>query len=137
MINNFDFKVCDIQGRAFEMSVAKRMDSYDFIKKFMKSEVASELDMEYSHMQWAGEEYMMEVLEDIEDIKIGGQVLDKDKMYWIGFIYRYWHYYTGEKSARILKQAPAKEIATSYYMFHTMDPEMAIENLKEIAEQKK
>lgn len=43
-------------------------------------------------------------------------------MYWIDYIYRYWHYYRGEGSRNIYKQAPAKTMKRNYLMFHTMDP---------------
>ncbi|MBS6161572.1 MAG: hypothetical protein KIC52_10070 [Firmicutes bacterium] len=66
-----------------------------------------------------------------------GEILSKEVMYWIGYIYRYWHYYTGEGSRKIYKQAPAKTMKRNYLMFHTMDPVLAIENLKEIYEQKR
>lgn len=40
------------------------------------------------------------------------------------------------KNYLIYKQAPVKTMARNYLMFHTMDPTMAIENLKEIYKQK-
>ena len=52
-------------------------------------------------------------------------------------MYRYWHYVTGESSREIYRQAPAKTMNVNYLMFHTMDPEMAVEDLKEIYRQKK
>ena len=48
----------------------------------------------------------------------------------------YWHYVTGESSREIYRQAPAKTMNVNYLMFHTMDPEMAVEDLKEIYRQK-
>ena len=53
-------------------------------------------------------------------------------MYWIGYIYRYWHYYTGETSKQIYAIADAELMAESWLGFHTLDVEMAIDNLKEI-----
>lgn len=56
----------------------------------------------------------------------------------IGFdIYRYWHYYTGESGSKILRQAPAAVMKRNYMIFHTMDPVLTIEDLKEIYKQKK
>ena len=37
----------------------------------------------------------------------------------------------------IYRQAPAKTMNVNYLMFHTMDPEMAVEDLKEIYRQKR
>ena len=49
----------------------------------------------------------------------------------------YWHYYNGEGSAKIYKQAPAMTMKRNYMIFHTMDPVLAIEDVKEIYNQKK
>ena len=59
-----DFKLCDIQGRLFELSVDKGYDSAVFIRIFMKSDIAKQLDSVYKRMQWAGEEYLLEEIED-------------------------------------------------------------------------
>ena len=40
-------------------------------------------------------------------------------MYWAGYVYRYWHYVTGESSRKIYRQAPAKTMNVNYLMFHT------------------
>ena len=58
-------------------------------------------------------------------------------MYWAGYLYRYWHILTKESSKEIYAQAPAKTMNTNYLMFHTMAPELAIEDLKELHQQKK
>lgn len=62
---------------------------------------------------------------------------DKEVMYWAGYLYRYWHILTKESSKEIYAQAPAKTMNTNYLMFHTMAPELAIEDLKELHQQKK
>ena len=105
---------------------------------FMISDVAKALDSRYNRMQWMGEEYLLdEVISTVGDSLTGaGEVYQKDVLYWIGYIYRYWHYYTGESSIKILHQAPVKTMKRNYLMFHTMDPIVAIEDLKEIHQQK-
>ena len=55
----------------------------------------------------------------------------------MGYVYRYWHFYTGEESRKIYKQATFETMNVNYLMFHTMDAEMAIDDLKEIFRQKK
>ena len=132
-------KLCDIQGRLFEMSADKEYDSVTFIKQFMNSNLAHNLDSEYNRMQWAGEEYLMEELADecAQLLTHHGTLFTKDELFWMGYIYRYWHFYTGEDSRKIYKQAPVETMKINYYMFHTMSPEMAIDDLKEIYKQKK
>lgn len=131
-----ELKLCDIQGRLFELSLTENLTSPCFITEFMKSEVARGLDSSFNRMQWAGEEYLLDELMDTCILEKGGEMYSKDALYWIGYLYRYWHYITGETSKQILKQASAKTMNINYLMFHTMAPEMAIEDLKEIYRQK-
>lgn len=138
-MDSLQLKLCDIQGRLFELSAEKQYDSVAFIKAFMTSETAKALDSEYNRMQWAGEEYLLEeVVADAGDLlSADREIFSKDILYWIGYIYRYWHYYNGEDSAKIYKQAPIDTMKRNYMMFHTMDPVLAIEDLKEIHNQNK
>jgi len=133
MIDELKLKLCDIQGRLFELSADKEYDSRVFIKAFMTSDTAKDLDSKYNRLQWAGEEYLIEEIPGIPK----GETFNKEVLYWIGYIYRYWHFYTGEDSAKIYKQASVDTMKRNYMMFHTMDPSLAVENLKEIFEQKK
>ena len=138
-MDELQLKLCDIQGRLFELSAEKKLPSAALIKTFMTSETAKALDSRYNRMQWMGEEYLLEeILSSAGEALSGaGEVYQKDVLYWIGYIYRYWHYYTGESSAKILRQAPAATMKRNYMMFHTMDPVVAIEDLKELHQQKK
>lgn len=138
MLDILQLKLCDIQGRLFELSVKNGYESDKFIAFFMKSNVAKYLDSKYNRMQWAGEEYLLEEIVDEANGKIlqNHNVLSLDMMYWIGYTYRYWHYYKQESSAQIYKQATAKTMQRNYLMFHTMAPEMAIDDLIEIKRQK-
>lgn len=132
-------KLCDIQGRLFELSVKKEYDSEAFVSFFMRSNVARYLDSRYNRMQWAGEEYLLEeVLDEAGDkVTKTGSLYDSEVMYWMGYIYRYWHYYKDESSKKIYQQANVKTMKRNYMMFHTMDPELAIEDLIEIKRQKR
>ena len=138
-MNELQLKMCDIQGRLFELSADKEYGSANFVKVFMNSEVAKALDSTYNRMQWAGEEYLLEEIAAVTHDKLEklGEIYSKDILYWIGYLYRYWHYYTGETSAKIYKQAPVETMVRNYMIFHTMDPALAIEDLKEIYNQKR
>lgn len=139
MIDELQLKLCDIQGRLFELSAEKKYSSAAFIKAFMTSEIAKNLDSKYNRMQWAGEEYLLDEIVSANNnmASTGGEVFSADVLYWIGYLYRYWHFYTDEDSAKIYTQAPVETMKRNYMMFHTMDPSLAVEDLKEIYEQKK
>ena len=88
-MNDFDLKVCDIQGRLFKLSVKNGYDSKEFIKRFMNSETARQLDSDYNFLQWAGEEYILDKLTEEKEIMQNGNTYDINTIYWIGYIYRY------------------------------------------------
>ena len=135
-MNELQLKLCDIQGRLFELSRTMGYDSAKFIKAFMASDVAKGLDSKYNRMQWAGEEYLLAELADTAKLTTGGQIYDKDVLYWSGYLYRFWHYVNIESSKEIYRQATAATMRRNWPVFHTLAPEAAIENLKEIDRQK-
>ena len=92
-MDELQLKLCDIQGRLFELSGEKQLPSAAFIKTFMTSETAKELDSRYNRMQWMGEEYLIEeiISSAVDTFSVNGEVYQKEVLYWIGYIYRYWH----------------------------------------------
>lgn len=137
-MESLQLKLCDIQGRLFELSLNAGFDSISFIKAFMASDVAEHLDSPYNRMQWAGEEYLLEELiaEKKEDLIKSNSQFSRDVLFWIGYIYRYWHFYRNESSKAIYRIASAETMERNYLMFHTMDAKMAIDDLIEIYNQK-
>lgn len=137
-MDSMEIKLCDIQGRLFELSAQQGYDSEKFIPAFMLSETARHLDSKFNRFQWAGEEYLLSEVaaESGDKLAKTGEVYSSEVMYWIGYLYRYWHYCKGESSAKIYRQANARTMKRNYMMFHTMDPELAIDNLIEIKNQK-
>lgn len=139
-MKNFDLQkrqLCDIQGRLFELALKNGYDCPAFIKTFMNSRSAIALDDTYDRLQWAGEEYILEELnEESGGLKKAGETYSIEVMYWAGYLYRYWHYYTNESSKEIYKIADAKTINECWLGFHTLDIEMAIDDLKELYMQK-
>ena len=131
-LNRQEFGLCDIQGRLFELALKKGYDCEYFIEKFMNSRTAAALDQTYDRLQWAGEEYILEELnEEVGGLKKAGKTYHNEIMYWSGYTYRYWRYYTGESSKDMYAIANAEKMATVYLGFHTLDVEMAIDRLKE------
>lgn len=130
---SFELQLCDIQGRLFKLSVRRGISSAEFIKVFMKSAKAKALDSKYNRMQWAGEEYLLEEVIDEagERFKKPGEIYSEEMIYWIGYIYRYWHYVTGESSREIYRQASVKAMKQNYGRLYMMTPEEVIEVLKE------
>ena len=129
-------KLCDIQGRLFELSARKGYDSAVFVKAFMRSQTAKALDSTYNRMQWAGEEYLIVPFHGFDrclPVNLGAAL-------------------PGVIMPVAIKVAhPVENVRRKYFslggkrrfrsdffqqMFHTMDPVLAIEDLKEIHQQK-
>ena len=137
-IDNDGLLLCEIQAKAFELSCeAQNTSSEIFIRRFMNSETAKRLDnmtLLQSNMQAA--DLLVLIDEEYGSSDYGSVKYSLNELYWIGYIYRYWHYYSGEDSAKILRQAPVETMKRNFMIFHTMDPVLAIEDLKEIHNQK-
>lgn len=130
-------QLCDIQGRLFELAQKTGYDCPAFIKAFMNSRTAAALDDIYDRLQWAGEEYILEELnEEVSGLKKAGITYTMEVMYWTGYTYRYWHYYTNESSKKIYEIANADTMNECWLGFHTFDVEMAIDDLIEIYRQR-
>lgn len=138
-MDGLSLKLCDIQGRLFELSAKQGYDSEAFVSFFMGSNVAKDLDSTYNRMQWAGEEYLLEeiIADSAGKIECNGSTVSSEIMYWMGYIYRYWHFYKEEPSSKIYRQASFKTMKRNYMIFHTMDPELAIDDLIEIKNQRR
>ena len=134
-LSKFEIQLCDIQGRLFELSQKKKLDSADFIEKFMNSEICAFFDLPYDRHQWAGEEYVLDALLDEIEIQSAGEMYSIEELYWAGYVYRYWHLLTGESSRDIYAQATATRMKDCYAGFHVLDVSMAIDDLKEMNRQ--
>lgn len=133
MLDTLRLQLCDIQGKLFELSAKKGYDSKAFIESYMNSDTAAFFDLPYDRMQWAGIEYMLEnLIDEGKDIPKTNRIYSMDTLYWAGYIYRYWHFLTGESSRDIYAIANAKTMQKNYLGFHTIDNELTVENLKEL-----
>ena len=124
--------VCEVQGKLFELALAKGYDGLKFIETFMNSKVAADMDLTFNKYQWMGEEYLLEELcDEVGELPAKEKEYNPEMMYWCGHIYRYWHYYTGETSKEIYSIVDAETMNMCWYGYHTLDEEFAIDRLKE------
>ena len=138
MLDSFESSLCQMQAHLFELSAEKGYDSEAFVKAFMNSNIAEDLDKTFNHAQWAGEEYLLSRLAEENPESISeGLCYDVETLYWSGYLYRYWHFYTGETSKAIYKQAPISVMRQVYLPYHALSIEMAIDRLREIYAEKK
>ena len=133
MSKSLQLALCDTQGQLFQLAGEKGFASENFVKLYMNSQAAADMDKDFHHVQWAGKEYILsELLDECQEANTtSGEVYDAETLYWMGYIYRYWNLYTGETSRAVYRQAPARKMQVVYLMYHTMSPELAIDRLKE------
>ena len=81
------------------------------------------------------DECLLDALCSILTQPSSGEVFRKDMLYWMGCVYRYWHFYIDESGLKIIRIAPIDTIKLNYRMFHIMDPRPAVEKLKDLDSQ--
>ena len=129
----WEHALCHVQGRLFELAWKHGYDMRDFFEKFMTSATAAGLDESYNRLQWSGEEYLLE--EPESEVAIRKEKRSRSRgsaaFYWIGYLFRYWHYYTGESSLKMFRMTGYDKMCLVYPGYHTFSCEMAIDRLRE------
>ena len=125
-----ELDLCTVQGRLFELAYRSGYEIEGFVNGFMASSVARGLDSDYNRLQWSGEEYILHRVEEECAPAKGASATDPSALFWIGYLYRYWHLMTGEASREIGAQADFRRMLTVYPGYHTLSCEMAISRLK-------
>lgn len=123
---------CCLQAEVFELSVGKGYDSMDFMRGFMESDTARRLDIHFSRMQAEMPAYIMCALEDEGSGFIHpGVCCSVEGMRWTGYLYRLWHFITGESSKEIYRQADAEAVRGAYAKWRWREGGEVIRSLKE------
>ena len=129
----YETALCHVQGELFTLAWDKGYVMRDFIPAFMHSESAARVDSPYSQLQWCGEEYLLSAV--VRECLLFPNPVpgpeDREALYWTGYLYRYWHFLTGETSKEIYATADFERMLRVYPGYHTLSCEMAISRLKE------
>ena len=125
--------LCSLQGNVFASSLgACETSSEIFIRRFMLSDVATEFD---SCAVLNDSLTINDIFQKIEDefgkSTYGKIKYNKEVLYWIGYIYRYFSYTYNLTSKSIYKIIKPKELNILYYSYHSLDPAQAIERILE------
>lgn len=132
-INKDGLILCDLQARAFEMSLNMVTTSSEiFMRRFMNSEVAKILDngaVLQSNLQARDLIEMIE--EEYGKSRYGSVKYARNEMFWIGYLYRYFAFTYELSSLRVYKLVKPKELRGLFHAYHTMDCAQAIERILE------
>ncbi len=125
--------LCDIQAKAFELSVtAQDTSSEVFIRRFMNSEVAKQLDNKAVLQQNTQAADLLSLIdEEYGKSDYGSVKYTPNELYWIGYLYRYFAYTYEKSSLQVYKIVKPKELRGLFLPYHTMDPAQAIDRILE------
>lgn len=126
-------RLCDIQAELFEKSVSTQdMSSEVFVRRFMNSKIAIELD---SKAFLDDSKTINDIFADLDlqygKTTYGSLKYNKDTMYWVGYLYRYFCYTYDVSSKQAYKYLPLKYVASTFISYHSLDVSQAIERLLE------
>ena len=132
-MDSYGLKLCKFQAELFRQSVeSAECSSAIFIRRFMLSDLAKRLDKEgilFEAIDLA--DAFLEIETQFGPSKYGKIKFGKEELYWSGYIYRYWAYMTGESSRQLYKIIKPDELRKLYFPYHSLDPEQAIERIRE------
>lgn len=125
--------LCNIQGNLFEESLLHASSSSEiFIRRFMNSKISKEFD----NLSFLDDsKTRIDVYASIEveygKTEYGKIKYEKEELFWIGYIYRYFSYTYDLSSRQVYKIIKPKELRQAYLAYHTMDCSIAIQRLLE------
>ncbi len=125
--------LCELQAETFEESIDKMDTSTEiFIRRFMKSKIAKQLDDESILEQNIQAKDILDLINEEYGVSDYGSVkYNRNEIYWIGYLYRYFSFTYELSSVQVYKIVKPKELRGLFLPYHTMDPAQAIERILE------
>lgn len=125
--------LAEYQAKLFERSVDEiGSSSAMFIRKFSKSELANDLDLNESVFVDPEVRFGIERLIKEFTFKANQKSTvkyNKEAMFWMGYMYRYICYTRNIPTSLAIKLFDYKMLYSNYYVYHTQSPEWVISNL--------
>lgn len=118
----------DVVGKCFVLSAEQGYDSDDFAKQFLTSEYGIDILTDRVLNEYSAHTFMLAGFKRALDLKKGG-CYDRDVLYLVGFLYKYW-WSTRETDPRVIyRLAPIQLIANRYEFYHTQGFEYVINDI--------
>ncbi|MBQ7359534.1 MAG: antitoxin [Lachnospiraceae bacterium] len=132
-MDSYGLKLCQFQAQIFQESIEEaECSSMIFIRRFMLSDLAKRMDKEgFLFLAVDVKDALTEIEVEYGPSAYGKEKFGNEEIYWTGYIYRYWAYITGLSSKQIYKIVKPDELRELYFPYHSLDPEQAIERIKE------
>ena len=132
-IDSIGSKLCSYQGKIFEESLDRFMcSSKVFLRRFFNSEFALFLDTYQQRIfTFETEECFLSLLEEYGDSTYGKIKINKNALYYLGYLTRYICYTRDITSAKLFDVMNIYDIVDNYFVYHTQDEEWVIANILE------
>ena len=121
------------QGELFALSREQvASSSAIFLRRYMNSKVARRLDREgFLFEACDTETVFQEIEEEFGSSDYGKVKFEREELYWLGYLYRYWSYTRGLSSKQVYQIKKPSELRALYFPYHSLDPEQVIERILE------
>ena len=131
--DEYGLKMCQYQGKLFSESLDKtKCSSPVFLRRFMYSKTAERMDREsFLFEAFPVADAIEEIEKEYGDSDYGKIRYDREELYWIGYVYRYWSYTRKMSSRAVYRQIKPEELRKLYFPYHSLDPAQAIERIME------
>lgn len=132
-IDSDGLSLCSLQGNVFASSLDYvKCSSEIFMRRFMTSQIVKEFDSSAILDDCLTLSDIFQAIEDEYGASDYGKIkYEKEVLFWIGYIYRYFAYTYELSSKYIYKIIKPKQLNEIYYVYHIFDPAMAIERILE------
>lgn len=123
--------LCQIQANAFQNSIKKMNCSSEvFIRRFLNSQIATELDNEcFLDDTKTGNDIFIELEQEYGETNYGKNRFDREMLAWMGYLYRYLCFTYELSSKQAYKLIKPKELRDFYVACNEMNPKEAIETI--------
>lgn len=123
--------LAEYQGKLFEKSVDRfNCSSLVFLRRFIKSRLLLVLDKNQSALVDLNVDNGLNSIEEQFKKNDYGKVkINKEIMFWIGYMYRYISYTRNISTKLVYKYFKPEQMKSNYYVYHTQNPEWVISNL--------
>ena len=129
LMNQHSLILCEKQGNLFAASRSLSCSSAIFIRRFMLSDYAKEIDQNSVSLTFEDGECFSALIQQFGPFQYGKEKFSTEELFWIGYLYRYWSIIRHSSSRWVYRVANAKEMRQVFYPYHSLDPAAAIERI--------
>ena len=135
MAENMDLTqklLCNKIGKMFEHATSK-LHCYElsFCKEWLHSDLLKEILVLEETLIYQSKNYLFNSFQKELNVPLHENYeMDKDAMYWIGYLLTYWMFMDDIDGSTIVKKYDLKAILEQYDVLHTMSVKAAIKTIK-------